>query len=95
MVVIPMKQMSEDNQQLTYLKNKVVKEKHISKVLKDTVVAVTQKLRETSDDNMIVRLRTKTQQEESKEMVFLCLHIWAVVASIKDFRVLKAFDLTC
>ncbi|PKU82010.1 Protein SUPPRESSOR OF GENE SILENCING 3 like [Dendrobium catenatum] len=71
MVVIPMKQMSEDNQQLTYLKNKVVKEKEISKALHDNFVAVTQKLRETSEDNQIVRLRTKMQQDESKEMVFL------------------------
>lgn len=69
MVVIPMKQMSEDNQQLTYLKNKVVKEQEKSKALKDTVVAVTQKLRETSEDNRIVRLRTKMQHEESKEMM--------------------------
>ncbi|XP_020688580.2 protein SUPPRESSOR OF GENE SILENCING 3 homolog [Dendrobium catenatum] len=69
MVVIPMKQMSEDNQQLTYLKNKVVKEKEISKALHDNFVAVTQKLRETSEDNQIVRLRTKMQQDESKEMM--------------------------
>lgn len=88
-----MNQMSEENQQLPYLKNKVVKEKGISKVLKDTVVAVTQKLRETSDDNIIVRLRTKAQQEESKEMVFLCLDIWTEVASIKIFRFLKCLIL--
>lgn len=69
MVVIPMKQMSEDNQQLTYLKNKVVKEQEKSKALKDTVVAVTQKLRQTSEDNRIVRSRTKMQHEESKEMM--------------------------
>ncbi|KAG0491242.1 hypothetical protein HPP92_004640 [Vanilla planifolia] len=69
MVVNPLKQMSEDNQQLTYLKNRVIKQKEISKALKDTVVAVTQKLRETNEDNRIVRLRTKMQQEESKEMM--------------------------
>ncbi|KAK8934268.1 hypothetical protein KSP39_PZI014360 [Platanthera zijinensis] len=69
MVVIPMKQMSQDNQQLTYLKNKVVKEQEISKALKHTVVAVTQKLRQTSEDNRIVRRRTMMQHEESKEMM--------------------------
>ncbi|XP_020573678.1 protein SUPPRESSOR OF GENE SILENCING 3 homolog [Phalaenopsis equestris] len=69
MVVIPMKQMSEDNQQLTYLKKKVVKEKEFSKALENTVAHVTQKLHETSEDNRIVRLRTKMQQEESKEMM--------------------------
>ncbi|PKA66755.1 Protein suppresor of gene silencing 3 like [Apostasia shenzhenica] len=69
MVVIPMKQMSEDNQQLSYLQRKVVKQKQISKALEDTVVAVTQKLRETNEDNKIVRLRTMMQHEESKEMM--------------------------
>ncbi|KAI0512174.1 hypothetical protein KFK09_012812 [Dendrobium nobile] len=69
MVVIPMKQMSEDNQQLTYLKNKVVKEKEISKALHDIFVVVSQKLRETSEENQIVRLITKIQQEEIKEMM--------------------------
>ncbi|PKU71877.1 Protein SUPPRESSOR OF GENE SILENCING 3 like [Dendrobium catenatum] len=69
MVVIPMKQISEYNKQLTYLKNNVVKEKEISKALPDIFVVVFQKLRETSEENQIVRLITKIQQEEIKEIM--------------------------
>ncbi|XP_020697230.1 protein SUPPRESSOR OF GENE SILENCING 3 homolog [Dendrobium catenatum] len=54
MVVIPMKQISEYNKQLTYLKNNVVKEKEISKALPDIFVVVFQKLRETSEENQIM-----------------------------------------
>nr|XP_019708275.1 protein SUPPRESSOR OF GENE SILENCING 3 homolog [Elaeis guineensis] len=67
MVVIPMKQMSEDNQQLIWLKNKVVKQEQRSKVLEETFGVVSQKLRETMEENRIVRLRTKIQHEENKE----------------------------
>lgn len=67
MVVTPMKQMSEDNQQLSWLKNKVVKEERRSKALEETFDVVTQKLRETMEENRIVRLRTKRQYEENKE----------------------------
>ena len=69
MVVNPMKQMSEDNQQLTYLKHKVVKHEQHSKVLEETFEVVSQKLRETMEENRIVRLRTKKQYEENKEEV--------------------------
>ncbi|ONK77382.1 uncharacterized protein A4U43_C02F5950 [Asparagus officinalis] len=69
MVVNPMKQMSEDNQQLTYLKHKVVKEERRSKVLEETVDVVSQKLRETVEENRIVRQRTKMQHEENKEQM--------------------------
>ncbi|CAL9135303.1 unnamed protein product [Musa textilis] len=67
MVVIPMKQMSEDNQQLVWLKNKVIKQEQRSKALEETFGVVTQKLRETMEENRIVRLRTKIQHEENKE----------------------------
>ncbi|KAG1370002.1 putative protein SUPPRESSOR OF GENE SILENCING 3 [Cocos nucifera] len=67
MVVIPMRQMSEDNQQLIWLKNKVVKQEQRSKVLEETFGVVSQKLRETMEENRIVRLRTKIQHEENKE----------------------------
>ncbi|XP_008786464.2 protein SUPPRESSOR OF GENE SILENCING 3 homolog [Phoenix dactylifera] len=67
MVVIPMKQMSEDNQQLIWLKNKVVKQEKRSKALEETFGVVSQKLRETMEENRIVRLRTKIQHEENKE----------------------------
>nr|CAD1842120.1 unnamed protein product [Ananas comosus var. bracteatus] len=67
MVVNPMKQMSEDNQQLLWLKNKVVKQEQRSKALEETVKVVNQKLSETMEENRIVMLRTKIQHEENKE----------------------------
>eukprot|EP00262_Sarcandra_glabra_P002058 TRINITY_DN12315_c0_g1_i1.p1 TRINITY_DN12315_c0_g1~~TRINITY_DN12315_c0_g1_i1.p1 ORF type:complete len:648 (+),score=151.23 TRINITY_DN12315_c0_g1_i1:162-2105(+) len=67
MVVGPMKQMSEDNQQLIWLKNRVAKEQQQSKALKQTVGVMSEKLRKTVEENRIVRLRTKIQHEENKE----------------------------
>ncbi|KAL5704003.1 Protein SUPPRESSOR OF GENESILENCING [Ranunculus cassubicifolius] len=66
-VVIPMKQMSEDNQQLVWLKNKVVKEQKHSKALEESFSMVTQRLRKTQEENRIVRQRTKMQHEQNKE----------------------------
>ncbi|KAF5181707.1 Suppressor of gene silencing protein [Thalictrum thalictroides] len=67
MVVVPMRQMSEDNQQLVWLKNKVVREQMHSKALEESFGMVTQKLRKTMEENRIVRQRTKLQHEQNKE----------------------------
>lgn len=67
MIVGPMKQMSEDNQKLIWLKNKVVKHEQRSKAIEETFSLVSQKLRDTMEENRIVRLRTKIQHEENKE----------------------------
>lgn len=69
MVVIPMRQMSEDNQQLIWYKNKAVKQEQRSKALQASFGQVSQKLRETMEENRIVRLRTKTQHNENKEQM--------------------------
>ncbi|KAK9095793.1 hypothetical protein Sjap_021290 [Stephania japonica] len=67
MVVEPMKQMSEDNQQLVWFKNVAAKEQSNSKAFKESFDAVTEKLRETMEENRIVRQRTKMQHEQNKE----------------------------
>ncbi|KAK9167810.1 hypothetical protein Scep_003001 [Stephania cephalantha] len=67
MVVEPMKQMSEDNQQLVWFKNVATKEQSKSKAFKESFDAVTEKLRETMEENRIVRQRTKMQHEQNKE----------------------------
>ncbi|XP_042494172.1 protein SUPPRESSOR OF GENE SILENCING 3-like [Macadamia integrifolia] len=67
MVVGPMKQMSEDNQQLLYFKNKVAKEQRRSKFLEESFEVLNEKLRKTTEDNRIVRQRTKEQHEQNKE----------------------------
>jgi hypothetical protein len=69
MVVNQIRQMSEDNQQLVYFKDKIVKERRHSKTVKESLDLVTEKLRKTEKDFRIVRQRTKMQHEENKEEV--------------------------
>ncbi|KAI3979491.1 hypothetical protein MKX01_001683 [Papaver californicum] len=54
MVVTPMKQMSEENQQLLWYKNRLDKNQ-------------SERLRKTTKENLIVRERTKLQHEQNKE----------------------------
>lgn len=67
MVVIQMKQMSEDNQQLNYLKNKMVKTEQRSKAVEESLGVVTQKLRETIEENIFVRSKAKEKHMEYEE----------------------------
>ncbi|GJN13566.1 hypothetical protein PR202_gb00284 [Eleusine coracana subsp. coracana] len=67
MVVAQMKQMSEDNQQLNYLKNKVVKTEQRSKAVEETLGVITQKLRETMEENIFVRSKAKEKHAEYEE----------------------------
>ncbi|XP_030550285.1 protein SUPPRESSOR OF GENE SILENCING 3 isoform X2 [Rhodamnia argentea] len=67
MVVNQVNQMTEDNQQLIWLKNKVVKERMHSRELAKSFDIVSEKLRKTIAENRIVRHRTKMQHEQSKE----------------------------
>lgn len=70
-VVNQLKQMNEDNQQLHWYKNKVVKEKMHSKALEESYGLVSKKLRETEEQSRIVRERTKQYHEQNKEEVML------------------------
>lgn len=67
MVVNQMRQMSEDNQQLIWLKNKVVKEQVSKKALVESNSMLSEKLRQTMEENRIVKLRTKKHHEQNKE----------------------------
>jgi aminoglycoside phosphotransferase len=73
MVVIPMKQMSEDNQQLNYLKNKVVKTEQRSKAVEETLGAVTQKYRETMEEMIFVKDKAKEKHLEYEQEVMRLL----------------------
>ena len=64
-----MKQMSEDNQQLNYLKNKVVKTVQHSKAVEETLGVVTQRLRETMEENQFVRDKAKEKHLEYEQEV--------------------------
>ncbi|KOM40708.1 hypothetical protein LR48_Vigan04g090600 [Vigna angularis] len=65
MVVHQIRQMNEDNQQLLYFKNKVVKTTKHTKTLEESIGKMSEKLRKTMEENRIVRRRTKMQHEET------------------------------
>ncbi|GMI92843.1 SUPPRESSOR OF GENE SILENCING 3 [Hibiscus trionum] len=67
MVVKQIRQMSEDNQQLIFYKNKVAKEQRLKNALEESLGIVSDKLRKTMEENRIVRQRTKMQHEQNKE----------------------------
>jgi len=67
MVVNPMRQMSEDNQQLIWFKDRVAKEQRRSKALAESFEVVSEKLRKTVEENRIVRQRSKMHHEQNKE----------------------------
>jgi hypothetical protein len=71
MVVNQIRQMSEDNQQLMYLKNKVAKEQRHSKTVEESLEIVSEKLRKTQEEIRIVKQKTKTHHEQNKEEVIL------------------------
>ncbi|KAL6228148.1 hypothetical protein ACLB2K_002102 [Fragaria x ananassa] len=68
-VVNDLRQMSEDNQQLIWLKNRVVKEQRHAKALEESLEFVSERLRKTTKDNRIVIQRTQAQQEETLEAI--------------------------
>jgi hypothetical protein len=63
--------MSEDNQQLNYLKNKVVKTEQRSKAVEETLGVVTQRLRETMEEIIFVRDKANEKHLEYKQEVIL------------------------
>ncbi|CAI9108839.1 OLC1v1008537C1 [Oldenlandia corymbosa var. corymbosa] len=66
-VVQQLKQMSEDNQQLLWLKNKVANEQIRSGKLQDAVDLYKEKLRETAEERRFIKLKTKMHHEQNKE----------------------------
>ncbi|XP_048327694.1 protein SUPPRESSOR OF GENE SILENCING 3 isoform X1 [Ziziphus jujuba] len=71
MVVNQIKQMSEDNQQLIWLKNRNAKQEMANKALQKNFGILSEKLRKTVEENRIVRQRTKMQHEENKEEMYM------------------------
>lgn len=67
MVVVGMKQMSLDNQQLNRMKNRVVKTEQRSKVVEESLGFITQKYRETSEENTVLMRRIKEKHLEHEE----------------------------
>ncbi|XP_006664414.1 protein SUPPRESSOR OF GENE SILENCING 3 homolog [Oryza brachyantha] len=69
MVVTRLKQMSEDNQQLNYVKNELVKTKQHSKEVEKALGAETQKLQEAIEDSIILKRKTNELFLECEEQM--------------------------
>ncbi|XP_031490684.1 protein SUPPRESSOR OF GENE SILENCING 3 homolog isoform X1 [Nymphaea colorata] len=67
MVIVPMKRMEEDNQQLIWYKNRVARGQKETETLRETVNSVGKKLRSKEQENKIVREMSKKQHEESRK----------------------------
>ena len=71
MVESKIKNINDDIQQLDYFKNKVSKEEMKSQALTESLCKVSEKLRQATKENHVVRARTKIQHEQNKEEVIL------------------------
>ncbi|KAI3984639.1 hypothetical protein MKX01_004002, partial [Papaver californicum] len=67
MVVIPTKQMGEDNQKLQWLKIKDDKNQRNVKAMEETIGVLSERLRKTAKENRIVWERALLQYEQNKE----------------------------
>lgn len=67
MVVKQMKQMSEENQQLIWYKNRVAKDQKTKKALEETISVMADKFRRTVEESNVVKLRTKKHHEKIQE----------------------------
>lgn len=66
-----LRQIAEDDQQLTWFKNKLAKQNKHAMALEESVGILSEKLRKTAEGNRIVGLRTKMQHEQNREEVML------------------------
>ena len=71
MVVVQMKQMSEDNQQLHYMKNKVVRTEQRSKVVEGSLGVMAQKYRDIMEERKVLIRRVGEKHLEYEEEVMI------------------------
>lgn len=69
MVVNPMKQMNEDNQQLMWYKNKAEKHLKHAKAIEESFVLMGEKYRQSTEETKIVRSKTKDHHVQKEEEV--------------------------
>ncbi|KAK6923533.1 Zinc finger-XS domain [Dillenia turbinata] len=69
MVVSQMKQMSQENEQLNWYKDRVSKEQRHSKTVEESLGILSEKLRKTQEENRIVKQRTKMQHDQNREQM--------------------------
>src|SRR5436309_81012 len=73
MVEKKIKHINDDIQQLDYFKNKAAKEERISEVFANSLIKLSDKLRQTKLESRVVIERTKEQQQQNREEVMLSL----------------------
>ncbi|XWS33072.1 hypothetical protein CRYUN_Cryun22dG0047100 [Craigia yunnanensis] len=66
MVVKQIRQMSEDNQQLIFYKNKVVKEQRLKSAIEESFGIVSEKLRKTMEENRVMDFQEQFFKEQIK-----------------------------
>ena len=69
MVESQIKKINDDSQQLTRLKKKAAQEQQHSQVLAESLGRLSGKLRQTTEENCIMRQQTRLQHEQNKEEV--------------------------
>ncbi|XWS40315.1 hypothetical protein CRYUN_Cryun18bG0130100 [Craigia yunnanensis] len=67
MVESQIKKINDDSQQLTRLKKKAAQEQQHSQVLAESLGRLSEKLRQTTEENCIMRQQTRLQHEQNKE----------------------------
>ncbi|XVF68109.1 hypothetical protein PTKIN_Ptkin10aG0176700 [Pterospermum kingtungense] len=67
MVESQIKKINDDGQQLTRLKKKVGQEQQHSQVLAESLSRISEKLRQTAEENFIVKQQNRLQHEQNKE----------------------------
>lgn len=69
MVESQIKKINDDSQQLNLLKKKVAQEQQHSQVLSESLGRLSEKLRQTTEEYVIMRQQTRLQHEQNKEEV--------------------------
>ncbi|KAL6183705.1 hypothetical protein ACLB2K_045116 [Fragaria x ananassa] len=67
MVLHPLRKMSEESQQVNYMKTKVAKEEKHSQAIEDTLRIVNEKMLKIQEENRVLRERTRMHYEQNKE----------------------------
>lgn len=67
MVLHPLRKMSEDSQQVSYMKNRVAREERHNQALEETLRIVNEKMLKVQEENRLLRERTRMHYEQNKE----------------------------
>ncbi|XVF68110.1 hypothetical protein PTKIN_Ptkin10aG0176700 [Pterospermum kingtungense] len=81
MVESQIKKINDDGQQLTRLKKKVGQEQQHSQVLAESLSRISEKLRQTAEENFIVKQQNRLQHEQNKEEVAFSIFLVLIMVN--------------